>query len=141
MLKLQKSDNKNDIVETINFKTTMMSATANFLNFTTVKTTTTSAINEMFCESTERVLCMDLTLTPYCNLTMFDENGNLVLYCNAFLPEIPTTESNPITTTTAESTKILAYELLVETVFYCFPIFIRYSFLLSSCHFFRKEVF
>ena len=146
MLKLQKSDNKNDLVdydlvETVNFTTTMMAAPANFLNFTAVRSTTASATNEMFCESTERVLCMDLTLAPYCNLTMFDENGNLVLYCNAFLPEISTTESTTITTTTAQSTKILAYEILIGTMFYCFPIFIRLLFFVIELSFFSKHRF
>ena len=139
--KLLVQQSNNFTVRVANFTTTMIAATANFLNLITVKTATVSATNEMFCESSERVVCMDLTLTPYCNLTMYDENGNLVSYCNAFLPEISTTESTTIPTTTAQSTKILAYKLLVETIFYCFPIFIRLSFFVIELSFFRKHRF
>ena len=61
------------------------------------KTKTIPAL--IYCER-EEVLCREKHLTPYCNLTLVDQNGDQMRYCNNYVPVISNSTLTTTTTTT-----------------------------------------
>ena len=57
----------------------------------------------IYCEK-EKALCREQGLTPYCNLTIVDKNGEQMKYCNNFVPVKSTATSITQTTTTMTAT-------------------------------------
>ena len=53
----------------------------------------------IYCDK-EKVVCREQGLTPYCNLTIVDKNGEQMKYCNNFVPVKSTATSVTKTTTT-----------------------------------------
>ena len=57
----------------------------------------------IYCDR-EKPVCREEGLTPYCNLTIVDQNGNQMKYCNNFVPVKSTATSITKTTTTMTTT-------------------------------------
>ena len=57
----------------------------------------------IYCER-EKALCREQGLTPNCNLTIVDQNGKQMEYCNNFVPVKSTATSITQTTTTLTAT-------------------------------------
>ena len=112
--------NKQQIIIATTMTTKTTTTPNEYIQSTTLKITSTTISTEItsrpepstipsmiYCDK-EKVLCREQGLTPYCNLTIVDKNGEQMKFCNLFvfpdqLPG-PTSTSTSTTTTTTSST-------------------------------------
>ena len=95
------------------FSSTITTSKISFDHINPIEEMTTSTIPDwIYCER-EKVLCRVKHLTPYCNLTLVDQNGDQMRYCNNY---VPVKSNSTLTTTTTTTMTHMSMTMSMKTI-------------------------